>query len=329
MTSNSMANDKKMMKNPVLEKAGEFTKNYTIVIALVGLVVVLSFVSPNFLTETNLVNLLKQTSVIGLLSFGMTYVMIFGGVDLSIGATATLSGLCTVYLLDVVGMFPAILIALCLGAGIGLVNGLILSFIRGDISANFIVTLGTMTFMQAIALIVTGGAEFYANKQVTFKLIGQGVIGAIPISTIILIVAGVILQIILSNTGPGRRLYMSGGNRIAASYAGVKINRSRIMAFIVSGICAAAAGVVLSSRVGGANPNAGKGLEFDAIAAIVIGGNSMFGGRGTIYRTAIGVLVIVIISNALNLLSIPSELQTAVRGVVILLSVWVDVKRNT
>ena len=305
-----------------------FVREYTILIALSILVIMLSLFLENFMSAENLVSVLKQASIIGLAACAMTMVMLFGGVDLSIASTISCSGVAAVFLLDRVSLFPAILLTLLLGACIGLVNGIILSMIDGDTSANFVVTLGMATFLQGTILVLTGGNLLYVNEQAAFKQIGQGMVGFIPTSTFWLLGVGALLQILILATPFGRRLRLSGGNRTAARYSGINANMYRIITFIISGICAAMAGIVLASRVGSANPIMGKGYEFDAIAASVIGGNSMFGGSGAIHRAFIGVLLLIFISNALNLINIPNELQTAIKGLVIFISVWVDMPKK-
>jgi ribose transport system permease protein len=311
-----------------MRRLKRFSQNYTIAYALILLIVVMSLASDSFLKPANLVNLLKQLPSASLVAIGMTFVMIFGGVDLSVTAVLTMSGVMTVTFVEQLGMVPAILIAIAVGLLIGALNGVILSFIRGDVSANFMVTLGTQTLFTAIASIITGGASIYAYEATEFRIIGQGDLLTIPCSTIILIVIGVILHILLSKTAFGRKVYMSGGNRIAARFSGIKINTYRMAGFLISAFCASIAGIIVASRVGGAEPAMGKNYEFDAIAAICIGGNSMFGGIGNLARTMIGVVLMLIISNAMNLFSVPSELQNVMRGIIILAAVWVDVKKK-
>ncbi len=306
-----------------------FRDNIGIIIALVAMCVFL-FIFPRtrttFLTQKNIFNILRQNSTNLFLATGMTMVIILGGIDLSVGSTIALTGCiaagCVVNfgMPEVVGFILAILV----GALVGIFNGFIISFT--DIPP-FIVTLASMNIAKGIALVLTGGAPIRCMTD-AFKFPGAGYIGAVPTPVIWMIIVFVIAALMINNTKLGRHIYAVGGNAQAAKFSGINVTRVKFIVYAYTGVMAGLAGVVTASRLYSGQPTAGDGAEMDAIAAVVVGGTSMSGGSGKIGGTLIGVLIIGVLNNGLNLMGVDSNWQYIVKGFVILLAVFIDWLRS-
>ena len=287
--------------------------------------VVMSFASPAFLSTTNFINLLIQATVLWTVSLGVTFVIITGGIDLSVGSVMALSSSVGLSLIMVSGMpvFVGIMVMLAIGACFGLFNGLMVT--RFGLPP-MIVTLATMVIGRGMVLIYTNSANIAPVPRL-FQLVASQRVLSIPVIVWIAIGFSIIAWILLSRTVFGRSIYATGGNKVAARLAGIKTNSVVTMAYVISGIAAALAGFLLTSRLESAGPNAGIGIELNVIAAVVIGGSSLFGGRGTIFGTILGVALITLVSNAINLLGVPPAWDQLVRGSVILIAVILDVYR--
>ncbi len=284
---------------------------------------VLSVMSRDFLTVNNLLNVLRQVSINALIAFGMTFVILLGGIDLSVGAVLALSSVAIASMMAA-GIDPvlATLFGVLAGAALGAVNGIIIS--RGKV-APFIATLGTMTVFRGLALVASDGRPITGFNSDFFSMLGAGYIGnLIPVPVITTMIAFVALWFILKKTVFGRHVYAVGGNEEASLISGVKVNRIKLWVYTLSGGLSALAGVILTSRLNSAQPNAGMGYELDAIAAVVLGGTSLSGGRGWIVGTLIGAVLIGVLNNGLNLLSVSSFYQQVIKGSVILLAVLLD-----
>ncbi|MCX7206064.1 MAG: ribose ABC transporter permease [Proteobacteria bacterium] len=284
---------------------------------------VLSVMSRDFLTVNNLLNVLRQVSINALIAFGMTFVILLGGIDLSVGAVLALSSVAIASMMAA-GIDPvlATLFGVLAGAALGAVNGIIIS--RGKV-APFIATLGTMTVFRGLALVASDGRPITGFNSDFFSMLGAGYIGnLIPVPVITTMIAFVALWFILKKTVFGRHVYAVGGNEEASLISGVKVNRVKLWVYTLSGGLSALAGVILTSRLNSAQPNAGMGYELDAIAAVVLGGTSLSGGRGWIVGTLIGAVLIGVLNNGLNLLSVSSFYQQVIKGSVILLAVLLD-----
>jgi inositol transport system permease protein len=295
---------------------------FGLVIALVAIVAVLSIIKPVFLTQGNLINVVRQISINGILAVGVTYVLLTGGVDLSLGSVVALTGVvaaCTAH----PDQFPTIvpvLMGILAGALCGSVNGLIVT--KGRV-APFIVTLGMMTIARGLALIVSGGKPV-SNLSKGFAWLGGGDAFGIPIPVVILFVVAAISWLFLKNFRLGRYIYAVGGNENAARASGISVTAVKMFAYMICGAMAGLAGVVLASRITTGQPNAGVGYELDAIAAVVIGGTSLSGGVGGIGGTILGALLMGVINNGLDLLGVTSYYQQIVKGVIIIGAVWLD-----
>ncbi|WP_346906235.1 ABC transporter permease [Faecalicatena orotica] len=295
-------------------------------IALILLVVGISCVSPEFRTWNNFLSLLRQSSINGLIAFGMTCVILTDAIDLSVGSVLALStALCAGMIVNGVPVGLAMLLALVIGILLGCVSGVLVT--KGRLQP-FIATLITMTVYRGLTMIFTNGKPISnLGDSFTLKVVGKGNFYHIPIPVILLLLIFIGFYILLQKTTFGRAIYATGSNAKCAKLAGINIHRTKIIAYAISGFMAALSGLILLSRLGSAQPTLGDGYELDAIAAVALGGTSMSGGRGKIYGTLIGVLIIAVLNNGLNILGVSSYYQDVIKGLVILVAVLSDRKR--
>lgn len=296
------------------------------------LVVILTFIifavlDSQFLTWSNLLNMIRQTAINGILAAGMTFVILTGGIDLSVGAIVALSGVCGVYFSLHMPTPLAVLLGVCVGALAGFVNGFLTAKTR---LPSIIVTLGSMTYLRGIAYVVTGGYPLVLVSE-SFKKIGMGYLGPVPIPIIIMLLVYAVFFVILRYTVFGRNVYMIGGNKEAAYLTGIKVVPRLVWVYTISGICSAIAGIILAARLFSGQPNVGMGYELDAIAAVVLGGTSLAGGMGTIIGSLFGAIFMGALSNGLTLMSVPYYWQLIIKGLVIILAIYIDHlrQRNT
>ena len=297
---------------------------------LIGLILfsaIVAMINPRFLSVANILNVFRQSSINAVIAIGMTFVILTGGIDLSVGSILAFCGAVSAAMLSS-GINPvlSLLVALVLGLFFGIVNGVLVSVMKLQ---AFIVTLVTMTFLRGATLVFTNGKPITVNDGgALFENIGGGYLFNIPIPiyiTLILFVAG---HYILTNTRFGRYTYAIGGNEEATKLSGIKVNNIKIWIYGISGILSALAGIITTSRLFSAQPTAGTGYELDAIAAVVLGGTSLAGGVGKITGTALGVIIIGVLGNALNLLDVSSYYQMMIKAAVILIAVLIDKKSN-
>jgi ribose transport system permease protein len=292
-----------------------------ILVVLIALVAFMALMAPNFNSVDNLLNIARSISINAILAAGMTFVILTAGIDLSVGSILAVSGVASVIVAMAGVPAPlAILIGIVAGAAAGLINGVLIAYLA---LAAFIVTLGTMTFLRGLAFTLTDGQPIVDNN-LNFKEIGNGYILGIPIPVYIMIAVYLIAWFVLERTRYGRHVYAVGGNAEAARLAGVNVKRVITSVYVVSGACAGLAGVIFSARVVSAQPNAGTGYELDAIAAVVLGGTSLMGGRGRIVGTLIGSVILGVLTTGLILLNVPFFTQLLIKGVVIIVAVAID-----
>lgn len=290
-------------------------------VVLVLICTVLSLLTPRFLTEKNIINVVRQSSLNGIVAAGMTLVILTGGIDLSVGSLlAVASVFAAGALQDGHGHLTAMAFGVLIGLAFGVGNGLIITI--GDV-APFIVTLGTLTIARGVALIYTNGAPILATDR-DFRHIGRGDFGPLPVPIVILLIVYAIVFFLLNRTTFGSYIYAIGGNQEAARLSGVPVRLIKMLAYAISGMLAGLTGVILTARLGSAQPNLGTADELDAIAAVVLGGTSLAGGRGGIIGTLVGALIIGVLSNGLNLLNVNAYYQPVVKGCVILIAILVD-----
>ncbi|HEY1062292.1 MAG TPA: ribose ABC transporter permease [Daejeonella sp.] len=297
-------------------------RQYGIFIVFGIICLIISFITPQFLTVSNWTIIITQVSINALLAFGVTFVIITGGIDLSLGSIVAVAGVSAAMLAhpDSYPVLVPVFAGLFAGLLIGAFNGFIIT--KSKI-APFIVTLGTMTIGRGLALILSNGRPV-SNLSDSFVFIGSGKIMGIPVLIVILIVMFILCSLILNRTILGRYIYAVGGNEQAARASGINVTQVKMTVYSVSGLLAGLAGILLTSRITTGQPNAGAGFELDAIAAVVIGGTSTTGGKGSIAGTLIGVLLIGVINNSLDLLNVTSYYQQVVMGIIIIGAVVLD-----
>ena len=279
-----------------------------------------------FLTPKNMFNILRQNASNLFLATGMTMVIILGGIDLSVGSVIALSGVVAAGCVVNFGLPEAVgfIAAIAVGAAVGLFNGFIIC--KTDIPP-FIVTLASMNITKGIALVLTGGAPIRCMTD-AFKFPGAGYVGPVPTPVILMFIIFILAALMINKTQLGRHIYAVGGNVQAAKFSGISVQKVKFIVYAYTGVMAGIAGVVIASRLYSGQPTAGDGAEMDAIASVVVGGTSMSGGSGRIGGTLIGVLIIGVLNNGLNLMGVDSNFQYIVKGLVILLAVYVDFLRN-
>ncbi|GAC1353497.1 MAG: ABC transporter permease [Herpetosiphon sp.] len=302
--------------------------------ALILLFIVFSLASPNFLHFDNVVGILLATAVNGILALGVTFVIISGGIDLSIGTVMSLAAVMTAVFITQwhVPVALGVLGGLVAGGVAGLVNGVLIAKMK---IPPFIATLGMLNVAKGLALVISRLKPIYFNDTPAFNQIAMGsVAGAlvpdfnIPNAVLLLFLAALIASLILGQTVLGRYTFALGSNEEAARLSGVNVDRWKIAVYVLTGVFSGLAGVVISSRLNSAQPALGLGYELDAIAAAVIGGTSLSGGEGSILGTIIGAFVISTLTNGLRILSVPQEWQTVVTGGIVILAVYMDILRR-
>lgn len=303
-----------------------YLQEYGALIALVLLVTGISIISPEFRTGSNFLSLLRQSSINGFIAFGMTCVILTDAIDLSVGSVLALStALCAGMISSGVPVVLAMILALAIGTGLGIVSGILVT--KGRLQA-FIATLITMTVYRGLTLIFMDGKPISnLGDSFALKLVGKGNIFRIPVPVILFALAFAAFYFLLTKTTFGRRIYATGSNSQCAKLSGVDISKTKIIVYGISGFMATLSGLILLSRLNSAQPTLGEGYELDAIAAVALGGTSMSGGRGKIQGTLIGVLIIAVLNNGLNILGVSSYYQDVVKGLVILAAVLSDRKR--
>nr|WP_099771658.1 ribose ABC transporter permease [Mesotoga sp. H07.pep.5.3] len=299
---------------------------FVIIVILLAMGIVMSFLSPVFLTSRNLLNVLLQTSINITVAVGVTMVILTGGIDLGVGSVVALTGVTLGTMLKANVPIPlAFLMAVLVGALTGIINGLLVS--KGRVPA-FVATLGMMSAARGLSLIITGGQSIYVFPKSFLNFFGIGYLWFIPMPVVIASVVVIVAQYSLSQTRFGRYVYAIGGNSEAARLAGVKVTLMIVITYMIAGITYAVGGTILTARLNSAQPIAGVGYELDAIAAAVIGGTSLSGGVGTIWGTVLGALIMGVLRNGLNLLNISSYIQQVLIGTVIVGAVLIDRMRN-
>jgi len=292
-----------------------------ILFVLILLTAFMSVAAPNFNSVNNLLNIARAISINAILAAGMTFVILTAGIDLSVGSIVAVSGVVSV--LGALTGLPgpvAVVVGMIAGSLAGFLNGFLIAYGR---LAAFIVTLGTMTFLRGLAYTLTQGEPIVSN-ELNFRGIGNGFVAGIPAPVIVMVVVYAAAWFALERTKYGRHIYAVGGNPEAARLAGVRVKRVLTSAYVVAGALSGLAGVIFAARVVSAQPTAGTGYELDAIAAVVLGGTSLAGGRGRIIGTLIGSVILGVLTTGLILMNVPFFTQLLIKGVVIILAVAID-----
>jgi ribose transport system permease protein len=292
---------------------------------LVAIVVVLSFLSPVFLTTRNAGNVLSQTAVIAVLSIGQLLVILTRGIDLSVGSTLALSSVVGAVVFAAVPSGPLVVVAILVtGAAVGMVNGVV--YVWGRLPHPFVITLATLSIARGLALWLSGGQPIQGMPGIV-DTVGGGLIGWLPYSTFVVAALAIAVSVLLARVVWGRWIYAVGGNPEAARRTGIPVKGVVLSVYVLSGLAAGVAGLITSGRLDGGSPTFGQLAELDSIAAVVIGGASFLGGRGNVGNALVGALTIGVIRNGMNLLNVDAYLQLIVIGVVIVLAVESDVIR--
>lgn len=298
-------------------------KDFGILAGLLAIVVYLSLATTTFLTTQNVLNLLDQAVVIGLLGIGATICIISGVFDLSQSATLAVSAIAGVFFTIRFGIVGGFVLALAVGAVLGALTGTMIVITKVN---SFIGSLAMSIIYRGLAIVLTGGMilSVQPDQLTAFRLWALPAIGGVTGGTLLLAIFAIVLGFVLWGTTYGRRVYAVGGNKEAARLSGVRGNLIHVSVFAINGVCAAAAGMVLASRAGSAQPSLGTGMELTAIAAVVIGGTSILGGAGAVWRTVVGVIILTVIGNGFNLLHWDTTYQQVVTGVLIFVAVAAD-----
>ncbi|WP_003542263.1 ABC transporter permease [Desulfotomaculum nigrificans] len=305
----------------------EIIRSFGALIGLLILCTILTILTPHFLTVDNLMNIARQSTINSLIALGMLLALLTGGIDLSVGSVLALSIMTMGVVVVKLGMSPVLGIAVCLGVGIalGFTNAVLLTKLH--LPHPFISTMGTMNIARGLALTITAATPVSGFPN-SIQFLGAAFVGPVPVSFILVIIVFTIFHLFLTRTTTGRYIYAVGGNQEAARLSGINVDRILTIVYTLSGFLTALAGLVLVGRVNSAYPLAGLSYETDAIAAAIIGGASFFGGVGTVWGTLIGALIMAVLRNGLNLLSVSAEMQTVAIGIVIIAAVYVDVIRQ-
>jgi ribose transport system permease protein len=297
------------------------------IVLTVSLVLLMSYLSPQFLTVHNLLNVLRQSSINGIVTCGVTWMLISGSFDLSVGSIVSLVSVTVVGMLEKgFGVGEVLMVGLAVGLATGIFNGLLIAWLKAN---PMIVTLGTQTIYQGFAFLVTGGLYYRVPRDSPFSVIGDGYVGMLAVPSIIFLCVALVMHIILSQTSFGLRIYAIGGNEKVAQLAGLKVMRHRIIMFIVTGLTSAIGAMVLSARAGSGSHQLGLGYEFNAITAAVLGGVYLFGGKGSIPRGVLGAILLALLANAMTLLGISVRMQLVVQGIILVIIVAIQVFAST
>ncbi|MBP1993732.1 ABC transporter permease [Paenibacillus eucommiae] len=311
-----------MNNNPISKSLTHYILDKgSAVLGLVLLFIVMSILSADFLSLDNILNVFRQSAVLMIMAVAMTFIIITGGIDLSVGSQVAVSGVVVAGMISAgIPMPLAVLLTIVIGGIIGLCTGAAISFQR---IPPFIMTLAMTTILSGIAFAYTKGTPIVISSP-DFSFLGRGYLGVIPIPICIAIIVVIIGYILLTHTRFGRFVYAIGDNEETARLCGINVPYAKIGVYVFGGMVTALGGILLASRLSAGTPNSGTGSELDAIAAVVLGGTSLFGGEGKIMGTVVGVCIISFLNNGLNLLNVTSYNQMLIKGFVILLAVWIS-----
>jgi len=314
-------------------KLGDFVMEYLVLIAIVVLIVVTAIVEPKFLTEQNFINLMRQFGPLSFVALGMTFIILGGFIDLSVPGMISLVAMVTLSMIDVVGELPAMLMGLGLGATLGCINGTVLVVSGASTQAKALfITFGMSQIYGATALLYRAGApidrNFIAHPMPVTRQLGTGMMGFLSISFVLFLFCLALLYVFQKKTFLGRAINYTGGNIVAAELGGLPTKRIMIIIYAICGLMAAVSAIVLFSRVPVTVPTVGANYERDAIMAVVVGGTSLLGGRGSVLRTVLGISLVVLLSNCMNLLGVQTHLQEVLRGAILVTAIWLDHRRH-
>jgi ribose transport system permease protein len=316
-----------------LRAVNHWLRDYLVLVMIAALVLVTAVVEPKFLNGANLVNIMRQFGPLIMVSLGMTFVIIGGFIDLSVAGTINLVAVVTISLIQPMGQVPALLVGLAIGAVCGVLNAvLIISSGALTQAEALFLTFGMSTVYSAFALLYSHGSTMHfwdiAASKALFESIGGGNLGPLSVSFVIFLSFLALLWIFQEQTVEGRAIRLTGGNKTAAALAGVNVKRSVVFIYTLCGFMTGVGAIVLFSRITTAAPVIGAGYETNAILAVVVGGTTLKGGKGSVVRTVMGVLLVTLMSNCLDLLNVSTYLQVAVKGAILVLAIWLDNRKG-
>jgi ribose transport system permease protein len=322
-----MKNKAEPVKRMPFSGAGVFQQNAGLIVGLLLICVVMSVISPNFLSENNILTVLRQVSINAIIAFGMTFVILVRGIDLSVGAVMAMVGIVSAGLAvrEGVPLVLAVAAGVALGTLVGVLNGVLVTRLR---LPGFIVTLATTYIARGIALVYSDGRPIYI-KEPAFNALGNESLFGVPLPIYYMAFAYIVLGIILKKTVFGKHVYATGGNPDAARFSGINVSRVQIIAYTLTGFMASIAGVIMTARLYSGQPSVGTNAELDAIAAVILGGASFSGGVGTLTGTLLGALTIGVLNNGLNLLGVSPFWQLIVKGIVIIVAIFFEGYRKS
>ena len=316
----------KTAAKPIIGKSiGDWVRNNTNVLMLLALIIVGACTSPNFFSLSNIFNVLGRITVNGMLAVACTMTLLVNGFDLSIGHILSLCAVLCIGVEKSTGSaFIGIGVALLVGSLVGLINGILMKITRGGSGEGFMITLATGMMAQALAKWYCGGSEILGVEADWYRAIGQGDVLGFPISTIIWITIMLILQIVIKKTTFGRKMLLTGANKHSAFLAGINVGKIKIIAYTIAGFCCAVGAVILSARITSASDASGAGGDFNGAVCSIIGGNALYGGHGGMVQVFIGTLTFGLITNVLQLMSVPTQVQYIIQGAILLLAINLD-----
>lgn len=321
------------MLSNVFKGTRKFSREYLVMLTIILLALITMIVEPKFISVQNLTNIMSQLGALSLVSLGMTFVIIGGFIDLSVAGIISLVAVVTISLIEPLGQIPALIIGLCLGALMGWINSLLILSSGATTQADALfITFGMSTVYGALALMASGGStqqmRWITTDTSIFQSIGSGTVGVFSIPVLIFFGCLVLLHIFQSKTYMGRAISLTGGNKTAANLSGIPVTQSIMIIFMISGLMAALGAIVLFSRVTTASPVIGANYETNAILAVVVGGTPLKGGNGSVLRTLLGVILVTLLSNCMNLLGVSTYIQTVLSGVILVMAIWLDNRKD-
>jgi ribose transport system permease protein len=311
----------------------DFLMNYLVLVGILLLAAITIIVEPNFLSSSNFTNIMRQFGPLSLVSLGMTFVILGGFIDLSVAGIISLVAVVTITLIDPIGQIPALIVGTLLGAVLGCFNSILLLSAGAMTQAEALfITFGMSTVYGALALLTTNGLtpnfRWLTTPHTIFLAIGSGMVGVLSVSFIIFLFCLTMLNIFQTKTYYGRAISYTGGNKVAAELCGIPVKSCVVIIYTISGLMSGIGAIVLLSRVTTVAPVIGKGFETNAILSVVIGGTSLKGGRGSVLRTVLGVVLVTLMSNCLNLLGVSAYMQVVLRGAILILAIWLDNRKE-
>lgn len=322
-----------MRKGITFKGTLKYFRDHLVIVTIVLLALITLIIEPKFISMQNLTNIMSQLGALSFISLGMTFAIMAGFIDLSVAGIINLVAVVTISLIQPLGQIPALIVGLALGALMGWINSLLILSAGATTQADALfITFGMSTVYGALALLISGGStqqmRWIKTNTSIFQAIGSGTVWIFSIAILIFFACLAALHLFQSRTYRGRAILLTGGNKTAARLSGIPINQTMMLVFTISGLMAAVGGIVLFSRVTTASPVIGANYETNAILAVVVGGTTLKGGNGSVLRTLLGVLLVTLLSNCMNLLGVSTYIQAVLSGVILMIAIWLDNRKE-